>query len=196
MSPVELPLFPLQTVLFPGGQLRLRIFEARYLDMLRECGRRGSDFGVCLIVDGREAGAAAIPAAWGTRARISDFYTLPDGLLGISAEGQGRFHVDRIRVRDNGLIVGMVQDAEEPPSLPVAPEHGLLATLLERLLEHVGGPHERADRSCFDDSSWVAFRLAELLPVDNQVRQEILQVNNAHARMERILTAIADLQNE
>lgn len=196
MTSTELPLFPLQTVLFPGGELRLRIFEARYLDMLRECGRRGSDFGVCLIVDGREAGAAAIPAAWGTRARISDFYTLPDGLLGISAVGQGRFHVDRIRVRDNGLIVGMVEDANEPAALPVAPEHGLLVTLLERLLEHVGSPHERADRACFDDSSWVAFRLAELLPVDNRVRQEMLQLDEAHARLERLLAAIADLQGE
>jgi Lon protease-like protein len=105
------------------------------------------------------------------------------------------FHVYRIRVRDNGLIVGMVEDVEEPASLAVAPEHGLLVTLLERLLEHVGSPHEKADRACFDDSSWVAFRLAELLPLDNRVRQEMLQLDVAYARLERLLAAIADLQD-
>lgn len=196
VSAVELPLFPLHSVLFPGGELRLRIFEPRYLDMLRECGRRGTGFGVCLIVQGREAGAPAIPAAWGTRARIADFYTLPDGLLGISAEGEERFRVERTRVRDNGLVVGSVRSVPEPQSTPVAPEHGLLVTLLERLLEQAGGRHERADRACFDDSAWVAWRLAELLPIDNHIRQELLQLHDPHARLERVLEAVAELQAE
>lgn len=192
----DLPLFPLHTVLFPGGELRLRLFEPRYLDMLRECGRRGTGFGVCLIVQGREAGVPAIPAAWGTRASIADFYTLPDGLLGIRAQGEERFHVERIRVRDNGLVVGQVRAVPEAVREPVAPEHGLLVTLLEKLLEQAGGCHERADRACFDDSAWVAWRLAELLPIENQIRQEILQLHEPHARLQRILSAVAELQAE
>jgi len=192
----ELPLFPLHAVLFPGGDLRLRIFEPRYLDMLRECGRRGSGFGVCLIMQGREAGTPAVPAAWGTRARIADFYSLADGLLGIQAEGESRFHVEQTRVRDNGLVVGVVRDVAEAAGPPVAPEHGLLVTLLESLMEQAGGRHASAERALFDDSAWVAWRLAELLPIDNLVRQELLQLHDAHARLERILLAVAELQSD
>ena len=93
MALIDLPLFPLSAVLFPGGPLALRIFEQRYLDLVRDCARRSSGFGVCLILQGREAGEPAVPAAVGTVARITDFYTLPDGLLGISAEGGERFQV-------------------------------------------------------------------------------------------------------
>jgi len=92
---VDIPLFPLNTVLFPGGPLSLRIFEPRYLDLVRDCTRNGSGFGVCLILQGREAGEPAVPAAVGTFARIVDFYTLSDGLLGIRAEGGERFRVER-----------------------------------------------------------------------------------------------------
>ena len=138
MTPTELPLFPLSTVLLPGGRLDLRIFERRYLDMVRDCSRGGGVFGVCLIVRGREAGEAAVPAAFGTIARIIDFSTLPDGLLGITVRGEGRFHVARNRVRDNGLIIGQVECLAADPVLPVPPEYALLATILERLAEQVG----------------------------------------------------------
>src|SRR5262249_28333950 len=105
----DIPLFPLNTVLFPGGPLSLRVFERRYLDLVRDCARNDSGFGVCLILHGREVGEPAVPAAVGTLARIVDFYTLPDGLLGIRASGGERFHVDRTRVRDNGLAHGQVE---------------------------------------------------------------------------------------
>ena len=71
---IEVPLFPLSTVLYPGGQLQLRIFEPRYLDLVRECTRTGSAFGVCLILEGREVGVPALPAAVGTLAHITDFF--------------------------------------------------------------------------------------------------------------------------
>ena len=85
-----LPLFPLQTVLVPGGALGLRIFETRYLDLIRDCGRSGTGFGVCLILDGDEAGAPAVPAAVGTEARIEDFGTTGDGLLMLRVRGARR----------------------------------------------------------------------------------------------------------
>ncbi|MGH8088898.1 MAG: LON peptidase substrate-binding domain-containing protein, partial [Stenotrophomonas sp.] len=68
-----LPLFPLHAVLLPGAALGLRVFERRYLDMLRECSRNDIPFGVCLILDGEEVGAPATPAAHGVEARIDDF---------------------------------------------------------------------------------------------------------------------------
>ena len=165
MTPTELPLFPLSTVLLPGGRLDLRIFERRYLDMVRDCSRGGGVFGVCLIVRGREAGEAAVPAAFGTIARIVDFSTLPDGLLGITVRGEGRFHVARNRVRDNGLIIGQVECLAADPVLPVPPEYALLATILERLAEQVGGELGSAAKERFDDAAWVAWHLADMLPL-------------------------------
>src|SRR3546814_4876218 len=71
----SLGLFPLHAVLVPGAALGLRVFEPRYLDLVRDCGRNGGGFGICLIMDGEEAGAAAKPAAFGTEAVIEDFDT-------------------------------------------------------------------------------------------------------------------------
>lgn len=184
--PTALPLFPLNAVLFPGGLLSLRIFEQRYLDLVRDCSRNGSGFGVCLILAGREAGEPAVPAAIGTVARITDFYTLPDGLLGIGAEGGERFQVTGTRVRDNGLVHGEVRLWPDEPVLEVPAEHGLLATILERLLEQVGGRHARADRARLDDAGWVGFRLAELLPLEPSEKQHLLQMTDPLRRLAQL----------
>ena len=129
----SLPLFPLRTVLVPGAALDLRIFERRYLDMVRDCGRQGSGFGVCLLVDGDEVGAPATPAAYGTEAVIEDFGTTPDGLLSLRVRGRRRFHAAATRVRDNGLLVADVAWREDlAPSPRLRPEHALLAELLRR----------------------------------------------------------------
>ena len=178
-----LPLFPLKSVLFPGGRLELRIFERRYLDMVAECSRSASGFGVCLILQGEEAGAPAVPAAVGTLARIVDFETLPDGLLGITARGGERFHVERTRVRDNGLVLGEVTYRAEAPSVPVPAEFGLLSTLLDKLAERFGGELAAAPRANFDDAGWIAYRLAEVLPLSMPERQQLLQLADPVERL-------------
>jgi len=189
----DLPLFPLHTVLFPGGALKLRIFEPRYLDLIRRCSRDDSRFGVCLVIDGEEAGAPALPAAWGTRARITDFFSTREGMLGIAATGEARFRVARTRVRDNGLIVGEVQAFEEAPPEELRPEHCLLGQLLERLHDQVGGSL-RADKACYDDAAWVGYRLAELLPFSNAHRQALLQDDDPHSRLQRITELLPQLR--
>ena len=194
MTPHELPLFPLRTVLFPGGQIKLRIFEPRYLDMVKHCARSGGSFGVCLILDGNEAGTPATPAAFGTRASIVDFNVQPDGLLGLTVQGGTRFHVLRTKVRDNGLIVAQVEDVGEPETQPVAPEHGLLSMLLERLIDRFGGIHAQAARACYDDAAWVGYRLAEMLPFTDPERQELLQCTDQHARLCRIVQRLPQFQ--
>lgn len=191
-----LPLFPLNTVLFPGGELRLRIFEPRYLDLVRDCTREDRGFGVCLIVEGREAGAPATPAAFGTEARITDFDGTPDGLLGIRVQGGRRFRVVHSRVRDNGLVVGDVEWLAQECVAPLRPEHGLLATLLARLLDAVGGPQAQTAQSSLDDAGWVGWRLAELLPLAPAARQQLLQEDDPHARLDRLLEAIPRIQGE
>jgi uncharacterized protein len=195
MQKRDIPLFPLRTVLFPGGELRLRIFEPRYLDMVRQCSREGIPFGVSLILAGAEAGAPALPAAVGTTARIVDFYTLPDGLLGLCVRGEQRFRVRQTRLRDTGLIIGEVEQLDGFEPEPVAPQHALLAVLLERLLEHIGGPHSDAGKAEFDDAHWVGFRLAELLPFEQQTRQQLLELNDACARLDRILQTLPLFQS-
>jgi len=191
----DVPLFPLDTVLFPGGEIALRIFEPRYLDMVRDCTRGDSPFGVCLILDGAEVGEPATPAAVGTLARIVDFSTTPDGLLGIRAQGTGRFRLARSRVRDNGLAHGEVEPWPDEARVEVPVEFQLLATILERLLEKIGGTHANAARANFDDASWVGFRLAELLPLENRERQMLLQTADPIERLAQLMHALPRFQS-
>jgi len=133
-----LPLFPLHTVLLPGAGLGLRVFERRYLDLIRECGRSGGGFGVCLILEGEESGRPATPAAYGTEATIEDFATGEDGLLNLRLRGGRRFHVQRTRVRDNGVVMGEVDWCPPEQDDELRPEHSLLATVLEKIFEKAG----------------------------------------------------------
>lgn len=180
---IELPLFPLSSVLFPGGRLQLRIFEPRYLDLVRECSRYGTGFGVCLILEGQEVGEPALPAAIGTVARISDFHRGEDGLLGIVAEGSQRFRVARSRARADGLLRGEAEIWPVEPELPVPVEFALLQSILERLVETMAPHWRHAPRSAYDDASWLGFRLAELLPLDVAEQQHMLELADPLQRL-------------
>ena len=186
----ELGLFPLRTVLVPGMALGVRVFEARYLDLVRECGRTGRGFGVCLVLAGGEVGAPATPAAFGTEAMVEDFATGDDGLLALRVRGARRFRVRETRVRDNGLLVGVVEWLAADPVEPLRAEHGLLATLLSGILEQVGGEHAQAPASRFDDAAWVGWRLAELLPIGDADRVSLLQEPDPHRRLDRLVALV------
>lgn len=174
--------------------MSLRIFEPRYLDLIRDCARNDSGFGVCLILEGQETGEPAVPAAVGTLARITDFHTLPDGLLGIHAQGGERFGVLATRVRDNGLIQGDVEFLVEDEVMPVPPECGLLATILERVHEQAGGDFARFDRSHYDDAAWIGYRLAEVLPLEPPERQLLLQTNDPIERLHQLMRHLPRFQ--
>ncbi len=159
----QLALFPLRTVLLPGSALGLRIFEQRYLDLVRDCSRDDVGFGICLVLDapgpedefgdapGRDSreqkagdtppGTTTTTAAFGTEAWIEDFGSGDDGLLTIRVRGRRRFRVLRTRVRDNGLIVAEVDWREQDPDDELHPEHAILGAVLRRLLEQVGDEH-------------------------------------------------------
>lgn len=180
----DIPLFPLATVLFPGGPLELRIFEPRYLDMVRECTRGDKYFGVCLILGGEEVGGPAAPAAVGTLARIIDFFTTSEGILGIAAEGGRRFRVNQVRVRSDGQLRGDVACwTDDVPVVPLPPEFGLLETILHRLVEQMAPPWKDAPETCYDDAVWIGFRLAELLPLDTGERQHLLEMTDPMERL-------------
>lgn len=192
MPSESLPLFPLHTVLLPGAALDLRVFEPRYLDMVRDCGRSGDGFGVCLILEGSDTGAPATSAAFGTEARIEDFGSSIDGLLTLRVRGARRFHVRDTRVRDNGLVVARVDWCAGDADDPLRPEHGLLGLLLQHLLERFGGEHAKASPAQLDDATWVGWRLAELLPLADTQRQSLLQEHDPHHRLDQLLSLLPD----
>ena len=178
----ELPLFPLNTVLFPGGPLPLRIFETRYLDMVRRCLREESGFGVVLIVEGREAGGAASFAGVGTEARIADFSRLQNGLLGITCLGQERFRVLESWRQDDGLNVGRVETIPAEPAAAVPADYAFMAQVLRKVLPELGEVYAAVTRR-FDNAAWVGHRLAELLPLALQDKQGLLEMSDPVARL-------------
>jgi Lon protease-like protein len=190
----DVPLFPLRTVLFPGGQLALRIFEPRYLDMVRECARQDSGFGICLILQGRETGAPAVPAAVGTIARITDFHTGGDGLLAIVVEGGTRFRVARSRARSDGLLRGSVTLWPSEPQQDVPVEFALLQSIAERLVETMAPHFRHVPRSMYDDAGWVGFRLAELLPLDVEEQQHMLELTDPLQRLAELRDVLPRFQ--
>ena len=191
MPSESLPLFPLHTVLLPGASLGLRVFEPRYLDLVRECGRSGHGFGICLILDGDETGMPAMPAAFGTEALIEDFGTGGDGLLTLRVRGARRFKVHRTRVRDNGLVVADIGWRGDTDVDELRPQHGLLAMVLERILDQVGGEHADAPKARLEDAAWIGWRLAELLPLSGMQRQSLLQDDDPHARLDQLLCMLS-----
>lgn len=182
-----LPLFPLRTVLMPGGALGLRVFETRYLDLVRDCARGGTGFGVCMLLDGDEVGAPATPAEFGTEARIEDFDRTADGLLALRVRGMRRFRVASTRTQANGLVVGEIEWLDPDCDDELRPEHALLGIVLERILDQAGGEHADAPKARFDEAAWVSWRLAEVLPLSDAQRVALLAIDDPHARLECLL---------
>ena len=159
-----LPLFPLNTVLFPGGPLRLRIFEPRYLDMLSRCMRENADFGVALITEGKEAGGAARTVQIGTSAHVVDFERLEDGLLGITAHGERKFSIVDVSTQSDGLNIATVNFLDSEAAMEIPEDLGILAELLKQAFVQVGAAYAE-ETPHYDSASWVGMRLAEILPL-------------------------------
>ena len=191
----ELPLFPLNTVLFPGGPLPLRIFEPRYVDMIRKCMREGAPFGVLLIRAGQEAGEVSSAANIGTSARIVDFHQMPDGLLGIICTGEQKFRLEERRVQADGLNVGTITWLPLERAAPLPPEHAHLGLLLKRALPQISDIYQAVE-SRFDDAGWVSSRLAEILPISLSDKQECLEMDDPLARLERLSPFIRPVEGD
>jgi len=178
----ELPLFPLQTVLLPGGPLQLQVFEPRYVDMVGRCMRTGSAFGVVRIIAGSEAGKVSDTATTGTSARIIDFQTLPNGLLGLLCLGEHVFELKSRRIQPDGLQVGQVAWMPQRASEPVAPQYAKLVAALRAVLPQLPPAYAQIPQH-FADAEWVSYRLLELLPLSPEERQHSLE---AHAPAQRL----------
>ena len=185
----EVPLFPLNTVLFPGGPLPLRIFEARYLDMVSECMRGSRPFGVCLITRGNEAGVPADTVATGTLAEIVDWHQYDDGLLGITALGGSRFRLLERRVAANQLSWARIERLPPEPEQPVGDGHEDLLTLARALVER-SGPLYGFCTPAWDSASWVGYRLSVMLPLSPELKQAMLEMEDATLRLDQLADVV------
>jgi Lon protease-like protein len=176
-----IPIFPLNTVLFPGALLPLKIFEVRYIDMARECLREGKPFGVCLIREGTEVGTPAVPFDVGCLARIVECDVEELGVLKVRIEGTERFRLLSTEVNKQGLIIGETEPLMAEPHVSATQGLEECAEFLRKVIPAIGAERFGAPR--YDDASWVGFRLAEILPLRNDVRQKLLEVTDAALRL-------------
>jgi uncharacterized protein len=184
----ELPLFPLNAVLFPGGPLPLRIFEPRYLDLVSRCMREQTGFAVVLLGEGEEASAATSFAATGTEARIVDFDRLEDGLLGISCLGRERVRIVEAWREADGLNRGRVLDIAADPVVPVPEDQAWLAEVVRHVLPEAENTYRHVKRR--DDASWISNRLAELLPLALSDKQSLLELTDPLERLAALEPAV------
>lgn len=187
----DIPLFPLDTVLFPGGSLALKIFETRYMDMAKTCLKNDSPFGVCLIASGNETGVPALPHDVGTLARIARWDMPYPGILQVRCHGEQRFRIVSRRVETSGLQRADIEVAEDSGLLPLKGRHQFLAQLLSRIVDQLGDAlHFQVLR--FDDSAWVGHRLCELLPIDLPDKQKLLELDDHDARLDAVHQFLLD----
>jgi len=180
VPPAQVHIFPLNTVLFPGGMLPLKVFEQRYIEMTKVCIKDGRPFGVCLIKEGEEVGTPAVPQEIGCLARITQWDMPQLGVFHLTTEGTQRFRILHSSVERSGLIsaaIEMLQAQDE-----VAPDDNLCSEVLKAIIGKVGGGHFPASHR-FDDAAWVGYRLSEVLPISLDTKQELLELADPHARL-------------
>jgi Lon protease-like protein len=205
----QLPLFPLQTVLFPGGVLPLRIFEVRYLDLIQRCQKEGAPFGVVCLKQGSEvrqapaAGEAALAEVFhsiGTLAHIEMYERPQPGLMLIRCRGGRRFRLLRSEQMKHGLWTGEAEYLDEDPVVPVPQDLVPVRVGLQRLLQHMQTQAQPDDELPiqgplqWDDCGWVAHRWCDILPVSPQLKQQFLAVDNPLIRLELVGDLLARLK--
>ena len=197
----SLPLFPLGTVLYPGGVLPLRIFEVRYLDMITRCHRAGAPFGVVSLTQGQEVRRPGAEreafAAVGTLASIDSLEQPRPGLMVVRALGQQRFRIRDSEQLKHGLWVANVEQIAADQSVPIPEDLQPTATALGNLVQRVrdkgvdSEPLPIQDPLRLDDCAWVANRWCELLPMPVQLKQRLMELENPLVRLELVTDVLA-----
>ncbi|QWE08315.1 LON peptidase substrate-binding domain-containing protein [Polynucleobacter ibericus] len=197
-SPKKIPLFPLGTVLFPDGVIALKIFEARYLDMIKKCLREKTEFGVISIMkDQGDEDSTPIFSQIGTLAQIEDFDPVQPALYMTKSFGTQRFRLLNSSQNVNGLWIGEVELLDNDPVTPIANEHQGVAKLLNEIISVIqsedllgDAPFKKPFR--VDDCGWVSNRLAELLPISLAQKNHLLAQTNPRIRLDLITEIIED----
>lgn len=181
--PFTLPLFPLNTILFPGGVLALKVFEQRYMDMAKRCLQDQSPFGVCLIKEGSEVASPVVPHSIGTLARIDTWDMQQLGVLHVRAIGLQRFQILEYQTEADGLLIAQALKLPLEPATPLPAEHAPCAAVLKHIMTHVGATKFEPPFG-FDDGVWVGYRLAEIMPIKSGAKQSMLEMNDTQIRLE------------
>ena len=181
-----LPLFPLNTVVFPGGRLPLRIFEQRYLDMIKRAIADNTPFGICAIREGVETGIPAVPYDVGTFMRITDWDMPQTGILHIETVALDRFVIRSTHTEPSGLLIGKVEDVSVEPAAPIPDDLELSVEILRHIIDEYGDAHFPEPHE-LDNAVWVGYRLSEVLPLTLSIKQNLLEMNDSVMRL-RILT--------
>lgn len=196
----KIPLFPLGTVLFPDGVIALKIFEARYLDMIKQCLREKTEFGVVSIIKNSDAAEQDISLSFskiGTLAQIEDFDPVQPALYMTKSFGTQRFKLLSSKQEANGLWMGEVELLDKDPLIPIPLEHQGVAKLLDEILSVIqsedllgDAPFKKPFKT--DDCGWVSNRLAELLPISLIQKNHLLAQTNPRIRLDLISEIIED----
>ena len=195
----EVSLFPLAGVLLPFGRMSLKIFEQRYLDLVRDCMKTDSLFGVVWIQRGAEVAqrGSASPQLgdYGSTARIIDWDQLPNGLLGLTIQGDQRFDLHSTSVRANGLVVGEVSMRAPSPAAAMEQRWQTMVDVLQSLETH---PHVQrmALDIDYDDAWQVAYTLIQLLPLDEALKYQLLGIDDVTALMGELDTILNQISGE
>jgi len=189
----KLPLFLLNSVLIPGAYLQLRVFEPRYLEMVKQSLKNNQPFGICLIRKGQEVGPAAEPHAVGTLAEIIRWDMEVLGVLQITVRGNQRFDVVNHAIDDSQLVIADVNDISDDRPMALAEDYRKLPLVLEGLFSDANVIIE--DPEMFEDAIWIAWRLAEYLPLASTTKQQILECENPQDRLELLMQEIIKLES-
>lgn len=192
---IEIPIFPLNTVLFPGGRLPLRIFEVRYVDMTKACIRDDSVFGVCQILDGGEVGQPALAAPVGCTARIREWDVPAAGLFNLVTRGERVFRILDQYVQPDGLIRAQVVLEDERKVRTLPPSHRMLSTMVGEIIGKIGRQHFEQPAK-LEDAEWVAYRLAEILPLSRDQKLQMLQERDPWTLLEQVQQAVLQLPTQ
>jgi len=187
-----LPIFPLKSVLFPDGALTLKVFESRYLDMLAQCEKNDTGFGICLISDGSEVGPAPKIFSFGTLVQITYWEHRKDGLLGVSVKGQKKFKVIKKYIYDNELVVADVELLDMEAELLLPEQYQAMVEVLKKIFSSLQHPYITLPKK-YEDSCWVGSRLSELLPISTLKKQQLLELSEPMGRLSMLYDEMLNL---
>ena len=190
---MDIPIFPLGGVLFPGSILTLKVFEQRYLDMAADCLRRNTPFGICLIASGKEVGEPATPHAVGTLAHVVEADMPQLGIFMLKVRGGNRFRIVSRQLQPDGLLRASVALIDEVEGREIPKEQQGLLPLLKKIVSDLG-PDKMPEPHAFDDATWVGYRLTEILPVQVLAKQKLLELDDPVSRLEILYAYLAQRQ--
>lgn len=182
---MNIPLFPLSSIVLPGGRLPLRLFEPRYIRMVSECMKKEGGFGICLARPQDSNGLDAKPFPVGAVAKVVDFDQGSDGLLHITVLGEQEFTVTSFDTESDGLLIGEVELQPRLETSPMPSAYSGLAVKLSQILDHLE-PHISFPDRDLDDAEWVCNRLLELLPIDAEHKYEMLSSFDTQIRLKAL----------